>query len=114
MLSRTSRSASSLHWTIWRSAIFLQLTALALRVSAQRMRMGTGCPRGHRLASGDTKLNVAERNIMPLKKGKSNKVKSENISELRHSGYPQKQAIAIAMSEARRGGKKKRAKRGKK
>lgn len=42
---------------------------------------------------------------MPLKKGKSNKVKSENISELRHSGYPEKQAIAIAYSQARKAGK---------
>ena len=37
---------------------------------------------------------------MPLKKGKSKKVISGNIRELMHSGRPQKQAIAIAMSEA--------------
>ena len=37
---------------------------------------------------------------MPLKKGRSRKVVSENISELMHSGRPQKQSIAIAMSEA--------------
>lgn len=43
---------------------------------------------------------------MPLKKGKSKKVKSENIAELRRSGYPEKQAVAIAYSEARRGKKK--------
>jgi hypothetical protein len=43
---------------------------------------------------------------MPLKKGKSQKVISENISELRHSGYPQKQSIAIALSEARRSKRK--------
>lgn len=49
---------------------------------------------------------------MPLKKGKSKKVISENIKELMHSNpnRNQKQAVAIAYSEARRGkqkGKKK-------
>ncbi len=39
---------------------------------------------------------------MPLMKGSSKEVISSNISELRHSGYPEKQAIAIAYSEARR------------
>lgn len=37
---------------------------------------------------------------MPLKKGRSKKVISSNIRELRHSGRPEKQSIAIAMSKA--------------
>ena len=41
-------------------------------------------------------------NSMPLAKGKSQEVVSKNISELRHSGYPQEQAIAIAMRKAGR------------
>lgn len=44
---------------------------------------------------------------MPLKKGKSKKVVSKNISELRHSGYPEKQSIAIAMNKAGKSRKKK-------
>lgn len=37
---------------------------------------------------------------MPLKKGKSKKVVSENIGELMNSGRPQKQSIAIALDKA--------------
>lgn len=43
---------------------------------------------------------------MPLKKGSSNKVKSDNIKELVKSGRPQKQAVAIAYSKARESLKK--------
>ena len=39
---------------------------------------------------------------MPLVKGNSKKDISKNIRELRHSGRPQRQAIAIAYSVARR------------
>ena len=44
---------------------------------------------------------------MPLKRGSSKKVISENIAELMHSGRPQGQSIAIAMRKAgksRKGG----------
>lgn len=43
---------------------------------------------------------------MPLLRGSSESVISKNIGELVRSGYPQKQAVAIAYSEARKHKKK--------
>lgn len=43
---------------------------------------------------------------MPLKKGKSKATISQNISTERNAGKPEKQAIAIAMSEAGKSRKK--------
>lgn len=47
---------------------------------------------------------------MPLKRGSPQKVISQNIRELRNAGYPQKQAVAIALDKA---GKSKPSKKGK-
>lgn len=43
---------------------------------------------------------------MPLKSGSSRETISENIREMRESGHPERQAVAAAMSNARRSKRK--------
>lgn len=47
---------------------------------------------------------------MPLKRGKSKKTIGQNIAELRRSGYPEDEAIKIAMETAGKSKSKKRKK----
>lgn len=51
---------------------------------------------------------------MPLVKGGSDKVRSENIGEMRRAGWPRKQAIAAAYSQQRKSRRKGSKRKGRK
>jgi hypothetical protein len=59
---------------------------------------------------GQTTLKTPDARFMPLMPGSDQATISMNIRRLRAEGYPEKQAIAIAESEARRTGKSKKKK----
>lgn len=48
---------------------------------------------------------------MPLKSGKSRTIVSDNVRELKKSGRPQNQAVAIALAKAGKSKKRKSVKR---
>ena len=51
---------------------------------------------------GLLKFSDREEDGMPLRRGKTNSTVSANIRQLMREGYPQTQAIAIALDTARR------------
>lgn len=50
---------------------------------------------------------------MPLERGDSRKVISDNIREMMRAGHPQRQAVAAALSNARKTKHKRKVHRGK-
>jgi hypothetical protein len=57
-------------------------------------------PQNNQLGSAVVGTPAGQPGRDPLQKGSSKATISSNISTLSHEGYPQKQAIAIAYSEA--------------
>lgn len=68
---------------------------------------GSGAIVGEPFSDLDCRLSFEGESDMPLKKGKSKKVISENIATEVRAGKPVKQAAAIAYSEAGKSKKKK-------
>jgi hypothetical protein len=52
------------------------------------------------------RFNAKQENIMPLKKGTSKQTVSHNIKTETKHGKPHKQAVAIALNQARKSGAK--------
>lgn len=62
------------------------------------------------MARFENLLYIVERaaggTAMPLAKGKSKKTISKNIKEMKKAGYPQDQAVAASLNQARKSGAK--------
>ncbi len=68
------------------------------RIERERRKLAWS-PDRRRIEREETARGFA---VNPLRKGRSRRTISANIRELRHTGRPQKQAVAIALSTARR------------
>lgn len=55
-------------------------------------------------AQREPAYSEGEKTKMPLHKGKSKKIISENIKEMVSAGHPQKQAVAASLNQARKSG----------